>query len=187
MHALRCRNYAIRKTHSPRQRRRNSVIAVAREQASNPPDRVAHRWGGRAHFHEFQHRNSKMLRQKNQRDKTTKEPAEPRKPVAAEELRPWVRKKLPRAFQHVIQPRSHQAAETRNPDDQKSFVVMARLFAFLQVAMFQETFAAPVEIRLQNICRDQESCRDHQPKCWNRKWAKMEERNHRQRSNSPSK
>src|SRR5215467_16282223 len=63
---------------------------------------------------------------------------------------------------------------------------MARLFRFRQETALQKTFATAVKVRLKDVGRDQQSGRNHQPKCGNRQRPKMEEWNHRWRSFSPS-
>src|SRR5713101_7222729 len=69
----------VREAHAPRQGCWYSIIAVPRKQTANPSNRVPHRRFRGARVHEIQRRNSKRLRQKNQRYKAAKEPAEPGK------------------------------------------------------------------------------------------------------------
>ncbi len=77
----------------------------------------------------------------------------------------------------MIQTCSHQAGESRHADDQKPFIVMARLSA-AHVAVFQELLAVAVKIRLQEISGGQKASGDHEAKRRNGERPKMEKRNH---------
>jgi len=79
----------------------------------------------------------------------------------------------------VIETRSHQASKTRNANDEKSFIVMARLAATLQIAAPEELLAAAVKVCLQEVRRGQQAGGDHQAKRWDCQRPKVEKRDHR--------
>src|SRR5713226_4796652 len=101
-----------------------------------------------------------MLRQKQKRDETAKESAEPSEPKPAVQQR-RIGHQLSRDLQNVIEARSHQTRESGDANDEKPFVVMARLAAF-QVAALHELLAAAVKICLQDIRGGQKASGHHE-------------------------
>src|SRR6185437_4236328 len=96
MHTLRRWDQPVRKTHSPGQGSGLAVIAIARKQASDAPDSVAQRRGGRAGVKNFQQRNFVPPRQPDERRESRNQSSEPRKSVAAEKQPNRIGKKFAR-------------------------------------------------------------------------------------------
>ena len=76
----------------------------------------------RTDIQKFEQRNFRPAGKNHQRDESAKKPAKPGESVAAEQLGPWIGEKLVRTFENVIQPCPNQTCESRDSDDQKSFV-----------------------------------------------------------------
>src|SRR2546429_665139 len=127
-----------------------------------------------------------MARQKHQGHKTAKESTKPGEPKPADQYG-RISHQFAGALQYVIEACPHQAGKSCNADDEKPFVVMAGLAATLLVAALYELCAAAVKICLQDVCGGQQAGGNHKAKGRNCERPKMEKRNHRWRSDSPSK
>src|SRR5216684_2099221 len=109
---LGCGYETVGKTHSPGKRCGNSIIAVARNQAADSSDAIPERGGRRGHIKHLQQRHPVMPRQKNQRNESAKESAEPCEAHSAEKQRQRIGKKFRGTLQYVIEPRARQPHET---------------------------------------------------------------------------
>src|SRR5713226_1866117 len=127
-----------------------------------------------------------MLREKQERHKSAKKSAEPGEPEPANQ-QGGIGNQLSRTLQNVIEARSYQAGKPGDANNEEPFVMMAGLTAALQVAALQELLAATVKVCLQKVRRGQQSRGDHQAKRRNCERPKVEKRNHRWLSSSPSK
>src|SRR5260370_5871767 len=121
-----------------------------------------------------------MPRQKHKRNKTAEKTAEPGEPKSADQYR-RIGYQLSGAFQNVVQTCSHQAGESGDTDNKKSFVVMARLAGTPQVAALQELSAAAVKICLQEVGGGQQAESNHEAEIGNCDRPKMEKWKHRWR------
>ena len=86
-----------------------------------------------------------MLREKQERDNSTEDSAEPRKSRPANQ-QPRISHQVPRILQRVIQPRDYQSAQPGGANDQESFAVTALLSAILEAAAHQRATAAAVNV-----------------------------------------
>src|SRR6266404_5764109 len=167
-------DHAVGETHAPRQRGRNAVVAIAGNQAADSADGVANAGRRRTNIQKEQERNFQAARHYHQRHKSAQESAEPRKSIAAKEQIPRVGEKLAGTLQDVVEPRAKQAGKSGDANDKKAFVALP----FVPWDAL-ELRAAAVEIRLQDICGDEQRRGHHQAEGGNRNRAEMQKRNHK--------
>src|ERR1051325_9037585 len=149
LHAsLRCGNNTIRKTHAPRKLGRNTVVAVAAEQAADASDSVAGCRGRTACIQKCKRRNFFTPAQGEQRGEASQKSAEPRKPKTGIEKGPRMRQELGGRFQNVVKARANNACESGNADDQKRITMNS----------------ASAKISLQHVRRTKQTGGDHQSK-----------------------
>src|SRR5690348_6102187 len=112
----------IRKTHAPRKLRRDAVVAIAGEQASDTSDGVTDTGRRRTDIQKLEQRNPCPARQNNQSKETAQKTAKPRETVTTDDLWPWIREEFMRIFKNMIEPRADQAGQPRDSDDEKALV-----------------------------------------------------------------
>src|SRR5262249_26193520 len=91
-----------------------------------------------------------------------KQPAKPGKSISAEQLWPGIGKEFARRFQHVVQARSHNSSNSRDPDYDKP--ISLRM--------------PPIEVELQDVRRNAQTGCNLQAKRWDRNRPQMQEWNH---------
>src|SRR5215470_10983753 len=119
MYSFCCRDHAVRETHSPRQIRRNPIVAVTAQETSNSSDGITCARCWRTGIQKSQSRNLFALRQNQQRRESSQESAKPSKSESREDEGLWICKKLRRRFQGMVHACADDSGQSRNANDEQ--------------------------------------------------------------------
>src|SRR5579885_3035389 len=156
---------AMRETHSPGQRGRPSVVAVARKKAADSTDRIADASSRPTSIKKLKNCDFLASRHQDQRNKAADKSAKPRKAEAGPEHWPWISEKFAWRLKDMIKPGADDSRETSNANNHEGIGLDA----------------APDKVGLNNISRNKKPNRDHQAKCRDRNRTQRDIRKHGQR------
>ena len=117
MHAFGGRHQAVREAHAPGKRSGRTVVTVAGDQAADTANAIAEGRGGRGYIEHQQDLHAVVAGEQNQRGKSTKQSAKPRKTSRAEKQRQGISEKFRGTFQQMVETRTRKAGEAGDADD----------------------------------------------------------------------
>jgi hypothetical protein len=147
----------VRIRHAPRHRRLASPVAVARELAADPADRLADRDRGRHRVRAGEPRDASAPEHPRDRRRTAEEPAVEHESLAGEEVVERVDDEVAEALDDDPEPRADDAAD-RGVDDARRVLGIPSLRSNSQAAILPEARNA-AEAQAEDVDGDRAMCR----------------------------